>query len=66
MLPKYLLDQAFNNAKELPFLYNHVAGDDRYSPRRGVCVQNNTKKFFDNYYNKEISYICLQIGADVY
>ena len=47
MLPKYLLDQAFNNAKELPFLYNHVAGDDRYSPRRGVCVQNNTKKFFD-------------------
>ena len=47
MLPKYLLDQASDDASNLPFLYNHVAGDDRYSPRRGVCVQNNTKKFFD-------------------
>lgn len=46
MLPKYLCDQAFEEAKTLPFLYNHVAGDPRYSPRRGVCVQNNTKKFF--------------------
>jgi hypothetical protein len=47
MLPTYLLEQTSKAANELPFLYNHVAGDDRYSPRRGVCVQNNTKKFFD-------------------
>ena len=46
MLPKYLSEKAFNDAKDLPFLYSHVAGDPRYSPRRGVCVQNNTEKFF--------------------
>jgi hypothetical protein len=47
MLPAALLEQANHSALNLPFIYNHVAGDPKNSPNRGVCVQIKDKKHFD-------------------